>query len=122
MTALPEDALDREVLDQMPVEIREAGVVVPLDYLLKLHKMAFGGGPMVVDSAWLALKLGRSQEWWATEAREGKVRAWQDGPGAPWYFDRRACERHLAALLNERRRSTGGVGSRGPRSQQRDAA
>lgn len=109
MTAIPEDALDREVL-------------VPLREYLRLIEEARGEGPLVVDSAWLSSRYGKSQEWWADRARAGDVRATQDAPGSPWYFDRASCKRHLLALLNQSKRASGGVGSRGPRSQQRDAA
>ena len=100
MTA-PGDALDREVLDALPDEVQEAGVVVPLRYLMALVREARGDGPMVVDSAWLSERYGRSQEWWAERARAGDVRATQDGVGAPWYFDRASCKRHLLSLLDD---------------------
>ena len=103
---IPDEALDREVL-------------VPLREYLALLDEVRGGGPLVVDSAWLAERYGMSQEWWAARARSGDVDAFQDGPGSPWHFDRASCRAHLARLQNtsESRR----VRRRGP-WREKDAA
>ena len=85
--SLPEEALDRPVL-------------VPLREYLDLLDEAKGGGPMVVDSAWLEDRYGMTQEWWAKRARAGDVEAFQDGEGSPWHFDRASCMAHLLRLKN----------------------
>lgn len=97
--------------------LRGKQLIVDAEEYMALWREAHGEGPVVVDSAWLSDRYGRTQEWWAGEARSGRVRAWQDSPHSPWYFDRASAHAHLLDLLD--RNTSGGIGSRGPRLERR---
>jgi hypothetical protein len=99
------------------IELLDEDDVLKVSTIKRLLDSAPDGGPEEVTTAWCSDHLGRSQEWWSAQCRDGLIAdAYQRTERGAWYLPQAAARSHLLRIRNRSRTPSRGEFRRGPRS------